>query len=130
MKKIFLYLVLTTTTLTFLNFQCKKEQVVNCITGKLVVKGLCSQYVIQVIGSDTSELATDAVWNDPETGKTYNNVFTVSNYCDFPAMEVGETFTFRINQEKPILYCIICAAIRATPTAKNSIKYTGTGNCQ
>jgi hypothetical protein len=117
--------------ITFLpGFQCKKAVVENrisgCIKGKLVVKGPCAQNVIQVISGDTRNVVIAANWLDPETNTNYANVFTVENYCFFPSQNVGDEFNFYFIRDENVSNCIVCGAIRATPTEKNEVEYIGT----
>ena len=115
---------------TFLpGFQCKKDsddsRLSGCIRGKLVVKGPCAQYVIQVLSGDPGNASIAANWLDPETNTNYTNVFTVKNYCYFPSVNQGDEFNFYfIRQEKP-MECIVCMAARATPLENNEVKYMG-----
>lgn len=110
-------------------FQCKKATVQNrisgCIKGRLVVKGPCAQYVIQVISGDAGNADIAANWLDPETNTNYTNVFTVENYCYYPANNVGDEFYFYFIRDENIPNCIVCAAARATPIQKNEVEYTG-----
>lgn len=129
MKKITLALTVAILLLTFTNFKCYKEHSGNrlsgCIKGKLVVKGPCAQFVIEVLSGDTANVAVARTWNDPETGNSYSNVFTVKNYCNFPAPAVGNEFYFYVVKQEKIMECIICQAVRATPAVTNEIEYTG-----
>lgn len=117
-------------TITVLpGFQCRKEnediRLSGCIKGRLVVKGLCSQYVIQVISGDTGNAAIGANWVDPETNTNYTNVFTVKNYCSFPALNAGEEFYFYFIKQVRTMDCIVCLAARATPSQGNEVQYIG-----
>lgn len=129
MKKITLAVVTAGALLIFTNFKCEKEPANNrlsgCVKGKLVIKGPCAQYVIQVIDGDTANIAVDKMWNDPETGNNYSNVFTVKNYCNFSAPAVGSEFYFYVIKQEKTMDCIVCAAARATPPVANEIEYTG-----
>ncbi len=117
-------------TITVLpGFQCRKGnediRLSGCIKGKLVVKGLCSQYVIQVISGDTGNAAIAANWVDPDTNTNYTNVFTVKNYCSFPALNTGEEFYFYLIKQVRTMDCIVCLAARATPAEGNEVQYRG-----
>ncbi len=50
------------------------------------------------------------------TGKIYNNVFRLSNYCDFPKdIEEGQEFYFDMINTPSNNLCIVCMAYRPTP---------------
>lgn len=90
--------------------------------GKLEIKALCMNYTIRLTeGSlDTSQIA--AQWTDETTGKSYNNVFGISNPCDFPAdIKQGDEFYFRIDTVKA-RNCAVCMAYYPTPRKKLIIK--------
>ena len=114
--------------LAFVSFTCNKpaspissEAVSGCYTGKLVKKGICGQYVIELQSTRTQDLEIATTWNDPSSATNYQNVFTVANPCDFPAsIKQGETFTFAI-ASKEINTCALCEAFTPTPAAKNLI---------
>ena len=113
-------------------FKCTKEdadtKLGGCMRGKLVVKGPCAQYVIQVISGDASNADIAANWLDPETNTNYTNVFTVKNYCYFPALNPGDEFNFYFIKQVKAMDCIVCHALRATPSQGNEVQYTGS-NC-
>lgn len=114
--------------LAFVLFSCSKpassiasKAVPGCYTGKLVKKGICGQYVIELQSSDKESLEIAAMWNDPSSATNYQNVFTVANPCDFPAnIKQGEAFTFTIAGQE-INTCALCEAFTPTPAAKNLI---------
>jgi len=92
----------------------------NCFKGKLVIKGICMNYVVQVIEGDTSQLQVAATWVDETTDKTYSNVFALGSKCSFPAMEEGDEFYFTLAQ-KPEEGCNVCLAYRPVPPVSNFI---------
>ena len=129
-KNPFVILFIALLTITFLpGFQCKKEdtdtKLSGCIKGKLVVKGPCAQYVIQVLSGDPKNAAIAANWLDPETNTNYTNVFTVKNYCYFPSINPGDEFNFYFIKQVRKMDCIVCLAARATPAQGNEVQYTG-----
>ena len=129
-KKSFLILFVALVTITFLPaFQCRKEneniKLSGCIKGRLIVKGPCAQYVIQVISGDTGNADIAANWVDPETNTNYTNVFTVKNYCYFPALNPGDEFNFYFIKQVRTMDCIVCMAARVTPSQGNEVQYTG-----
>ena len=111
-------------------FKCVKEDIEDkklsgCIKGKLLVKGPCAQFVIQVLEGDVKNASIAANWLDPETNTNYTNVFTVTNYCYFPGANVGDEFYFYFIRQVKTMECIVCHAARATPLQGNEIKYNG-----
>lgn len=129
-KKPFVTFCIALIIITFLpGFQCKKEnddtRLSSCIRGKLVVKGPCAQYVIQVISGDPGNAAIAANWLDPETNINYTNVFTVKNYCYFPALNLGDEFNFYFIRQVKTMECVVCLAARSTPSQGNEVKYIG-----
>jgi hypothetical protein len=129
-KNLFFVLLIAFISMTFLpGFKCEKEvadiKLTGCIKGKLVVKGPCGQYVIQVISGDVGNADIAANWLDPGTNTNYSNVFTVKNYCNFPAHNVGDEFYFYFIKQVNPMNCIVCLAFRATPSQVNEVHYTG-----
>ena len=102
-------------------YECNKRTS-GKLKGKLVVKELCSHYVVQVIeGSvDTSRIVNG--WKDGKRG-TFNSVFTVANRCNFPsALNEGDEFEFTFDANPPPQNCMVCMAYYPTPEKMNSIK--------
>jgi hypothetical protein len=91
-----------------------------CFKGKLVIKGICMNYVVQVLQGDTSQLNINDTWIDETTDKTYANVFALGSKCNFPDMAEGDEFYFKL-AEKPEAGCNVCLAYRPVPTASNHI---------
>ncbi|MBD0332990.1 MAG: hypothetical protein ICV66_10065 [Chitinophagaceae bacterium] len=96
-----------------------------CCTGILVKKGICGQYVIELQSVDAQGLEIAANWYDSTSGKSYQNVFTVANPCDFPtAFKQGDKVNFTVgNSAKNI--CSLCEAFTPTPAARNIIFTSG-----
>ena len=67
-----------------------------CYSGKLVKKGICMNYVIEVLDSEFNKNLIEIIWVDEFSDKEYQNVFTLASVCDFPndIME-GEIFNFQ-----------------------------------
>lgn len=129
-RKFFFILLFALPAIIFLpGFQCKKQdydiKLSGCIKGRLVIKGPCAQYVIQVLNGDTGNASIAASWLDPETNINYTNVFTVKNYCYFPQVNQGDEFYFYFIKTVRPLSCIVCLAARPTPSEGNEIQYTG-----
>ena len=92
----------------------------NCFKGKLVIKGICMNYVVQVVQGDTSKLKVAATWMDETTDKTYTNVFALGSKCNFPDMQEGDEFYFTL-ADKPEEGCNVCLAYRPVPAVSNFI---------
>lgn len=92
-----------------------------CFTGKLMIKGICSQRVVSV-QDDAGRLAINPAWVHPDTGDTLRNVFSVENVCDFPAtLDSGAVFKFRVIEAKKS-DCAVCQAYTPIPDEKNTIE--------
>ena len=92
----------------------------NCFKGKLVIKGICMNYVVQLVEGDTSQLQLTKTWMDETSDKTYTNVFALASKCNFPDMEEGDEFYFTVT-DKADSNCNVCMAYRPVPEAKNFI---------
>ncbi len=95
----------------------------DCKQGILIVRGICKQRVISII-ADTAGLPFERSWKNPDDGKVYTNVFTVSNICDFPdRIQEGDTLNF-----KPIALkkaeCNVCMAYVAVPQTVQAVEVT------
>jgi len=93
-----------------------------CLRGKLVIKGICGQRVIEYIDGDSTGLQLNAAWADESRSDTLKNVFAVANTCDFPeSLNVGDTVLFRLSvaEEK---VCMQCKAYTPVPEEKNKIE--------
>ena len=86
-----------------------------CYSGKLVKKGICMNYVIEVLDPIPDKNLIEISWRDEFSNKEYKNVFTLGSVCDFPShiME-GDIFDFSLlenyNQQ-----CAVCLAYTPTP---------------
>ena len=119
MKVIKCFLIIM--TLTF--FSTCKEDVTDSPCGdgypykaKLAIKGICFNYVIELVNGDPILDLVENEWTDEMSGRVYNNVFRLSNYCDFPSdIEEGEEFYFDIINTPSDNLCMVCMAYRPTP---------------
>ncbi len=94
---------------------------VECLEGRLVKRGICGQYVIEVLSPGARGMEVAASWNDPSSGISYKNVFTVANPCDFPGtIKQGDAFRFAPGTSGKTA-CGLCEAYTPTPAAKNVI---------
>jgi hypothetical protein len=92
-----------------------------CMQGKLVKRGICGQYVVQLMSEPADGISYAKQWTDSMAQKSYENVFTVSNPCNFPAsIKEGDTFNFTITSEADAP-CIQCRAYTPTPSQRNNI---------
>ena len=94
------------------------------LKGRLVIKEICSHYVVEVVEGQVADSLVTNGWTDEKRGKTYNKVFTVSNRCSFPAdaIKEGDEFEFNIDPNPPKEDCAVCLAFYPTPPKRNAIK--------
>lgn len=96
----------------FKTIECEKET----LTGKLVLKGICMNYVIEVLDGDIDSELIESEWTDQDTNLVYTNVFTLGSVCDFPEnIEEGDTFQFSIKSQSLDQECAVCLAYSPTP---------------
>ncbi|TCJ12420.1 hypothetical protein EPD60_14175 [Flaviaesturariibacter flavus] len=104
---------------------CRKDKgrpATGCYRGKLAVKGICSNYTIQVTGGAIDTTRIQARWRDEVTGTTWTNVFALGSPCTFPAsIREGEEFYFTID-EGAVQNCVVCMAYYPVPDKKLSIR--------
>lgn len=122
MKKLIHLLLIT----IVLNSCTHSEQFSTCdqemYKGKLSVKGICMNYVIEVIKGDIDLNLVEQQWTHPETAVVYNNAFALGSVCDFPSeLEQGDEFYFSISSNAGS-NCAVCAAYSPTPSKSLVIK--------
>ncbi|HYJ38053.1 MAG TPA: hypothetical protein VEV87_05530 [Chitinophagaceae bacterium] len=103
-------------------YECNKTKS-GKLKGKLVIKEICSHYVVQVIEGtvDSSQVVNN--WNDEKRGIAFDKVFTVGNKCDFPAeMKEGDEFEFSFDPNPSPQECVVCMAYYPTPPKAKAIK--------
>jgi len=89
--------------------------------GKLVVKGICMNYVIQVLDSDFDSSLIELNWTNEFSGISFTNVFALGSVCDFPEnIDEGDEFNFIIDNSKDN-NCAVCLAYSPTPNKYLSI---------
>jgi hypothetical protein len=89
--------------------------------GKLVVKGICMNYVIQVNDDNFPINMLEENWTNEFSEIEYQNVFALKSFCDFPeSIEEVDTFSFVIDDNKDIL-CAVCLAYSPVPRKSVSI---------
>ncbi len=108
-----------------LNFNCNKSDLIalNCIKAKLVLQGLCMNYVIQIIEGNVDSSLFETIWINPITNVNYQNVFGLGSICTFPStIKEGDEFYFTISKEQVIQTCPQCQAYSPTPNKKIAIQ--------
>ena len=116
------YLILVSIILFSCNDSVIIEPKSDTFLGKLVKKGICMNYVIQVNDSDFPQDLIEDKWTDESSNKKYNNVFALKSICDFPEnIQENNSFIFMIDSEKEN-NCAVCYAY--TPVPNKSINIT------
>lgn len=118
---------------------CNKDEIDDRETfiGKLVLKGICMNYVIQVNDDNFPSNLLEENWStnwinndgsDEFSEIKYQNVFALKSICDFPeTIEEGDTFSFVIDDDKENL-CPVCLAYSPVPRKSVSITVTEINN--
>ena len=87
------------------------------IKGRLAVKGICMNYVIEVLDPINPNWV-EAEWVHPDTEVVYTNAFRLGSVCSFdPNLNEGDLFTFEASPE-PFdgdEKCAVCLAYSPTP---------------
>ena len=110
-------------TLFLLLTSCNDDDGLNTFKGKLVKKGICMNYVIEVKDSDFPQEILEKKWTDGSSEKKYEKVFRLHSICDFPDnIKENDSFDFIIDNEKKDQMCAICYAY--TPTPEKSVSIT------
>ena len=108
-----------------LNISCNKsnDTSVTCFKGKLVLKGICMNYVIQIIEGDVDKSLYESSWQNPLSNTTYQNVFGLESICTFPStINEGDEFYFSIPKRPVVQACAQCIAYSPIPNKKISIE--------
>ena len=108
-----------------LNISCNKsnDTSVTCFKGKLVLKGICMNYVIQIIEVDVDKSLYESSWQNPLSNTTYQNVFGLESICTFPStINEGDEFYFSIPKRPVVQACAQCKAYSPIPNKKISIE--------
>ncbi len=118
------YIVLSLLFLTLLS--CKKTKETdnlcntNLYTGKLVLQGICLNYVIEVMDANFNQDLIVKTWTNNNI--VYNNVFALASICDFPEhIKEGDTFRFRVRTDPIEQTCAVCLAFSPTPNKRLQI---------
>lgn len=121
MKALLILSILATVVLS--SSECsRKKNISKKLRGRLEIKGICYNYTIKLISGSIDTFLISAVWTDPETSKSYANVFGLSEPCSFPdTIKEGEEFDFIIDTAQPVS-CVVCEAYYPTPPRSLNIK--------
>lgn len=104
---------------------CSRKELNDCesevFKGKLALKGICMNYVIQLVDGDLDPSLYEKQWTNPFDEQTYTNIFALESVCTFPSsIEEGDEFFFVIKKETQ--NCAVCEAYSPTPNKRISIK--------
>ena len=111
--------------LIFIIYSCTKQNIDNTCSdqyykGKLVLKGICMNYVIEIIEGQINPDLIESEWINEFNNKKYNNVFALESVCYFPEnLNEEDEFKFIINNTIE-MKCAVCLAY--SPTPKKSLK--------
>ena len=114
---------------------CDKQQEIQqvvadstCYKGKLVLKGICNNAVVEVMDDRMNPTFYEKTWKDESTGIVYKNVMGNANYCTFPGdLKEGQEFYFRIDLPTSLpADCANCKALSPTPQTRQYIQICGT----
>jgi hypothetical protein len=100
---------------------CKTSEVLpeNCFKGRLSLKGICNNYVIELVDGTIDASRVEAQWKNPDTGKFYKNAFALSNPCALPvSLQEGDEFFFKLDSTQLTADCITCKAASPTPAKR------------
>jgi hypothetical protein len=119
--------------LTSCDKQVDIQQIVTdstCYKGKLVLKGICNNAVVEVLDDRMNPAFYEKTWKDESTGIVYRNVMGNANYCTFPGdLKEGQEFYFRIDQPTSLpVDCVNCLALSPTPQTRQYIQICGSTN--
>ena len=106
------------TLFILLNILCNKadQPAVEIFKGKLVLQGICMNYVIQIIEGSVNPTLYEQSWVNPFTNTTYQNVFGLASICTFPSnIKEGDEFYFTIPKNPVAQTCAQCKAYSPIP---------------
>jgi len=94
-----------------------------CYKGKLIMRGLCGNAVVQVLDPNMPSTFYEASWKDPMTGTVYENVMGNLNYCSFPG-DIKENTVIYFTVEYPNVnpLCAQCKAYSPSPEKRQYIR--------
>lgn len=104
---------------------CKREELpkTTCLKGRLAVKGICMNYVIEVVEGQVDSSQVEMLWKNPMSGKTYTQAFALKSICSFPEnIKEGDEFYFSISPLPEDKMCAQCKAFSPVPAKGLSIE--------
>jgi hypothetical protein len=120
MKQLVVLTLITTTLLSASD--CNKNKKAAMLKGRVEITGICLNYTIKLLEGDIDTSLIVADWTDENTGKSYTDVFGLSNPCTFPAtLKQGDEFFFTIDTSAAVP-CVKCEAWYPTPPRVLNIK--------
>ena len=112
-----------------MGFSCEKNDQLpsSCLKGKLVLKGICMNYAIELVEGNIDPSLIEKQWINPMTKAEYKNVFALGSICDFPEnIAEGQEFYFSLTDRKETTTCVQCQAYSPVPNKKLFIKTCNT----
>ncbi len=113
--------IIALTLFIFIGLSCEKNVEVPkvCLKGKLVLKGICMNYVIEVVEGNIDPSFFEKQWINPMTKVEYKNVFGLASICTFPENIIeGQEFYFSVLDKPDTSVCIQCKAYSPVPDKK------------
>ncbi|MHA8053778.1 hypothetical protein [Aquirufa sp. Wall-65K1] len=104
---------------------CKREELpkATCLKGRLALKGVCMNYVIEVIEGQVDSSKVELAWQNPMTNKVYTKAFALKSICSFPEnLKEGDEFYFSISALPEDKMCAQCKAYSPVPKKGLSIE--------
>lgn len=100
-----------------------------CYKGKLIMRGLCGNAVVQVLDPNLNPSFYEASWRDPMTGIVYENVMGNLNYCSFPSdVQENSIIYFTIEYPTTVPACAQCKAYSSSPEKRQYIRVCSVEN--
>lgn len=100
-----------------------------CYKGKLIMRGLCGNAVVQVLDNNMPSSFYEASWKDPMTGVIYEKVMGNLNYCTFPGDIAENTIIyFTIEYPSEVPACAQCKAYSPSPEIRQYIRVCSVEN--
>jgi hypothetical protein len=92
------------------------EKFAPCLKGKLLLKGICMNYVIQLVDGNIDTNRIHVKWINPMTKVEYKNVFGLASICTFPeTIAEGQEFYFSVLDKPDSAVCVRCKAYAPVP---------------
>ena len=94
---------------------CYRKKLPETLKGRLEVKGPCGHITVSLVKGKLDPALIQPSWTDPNTGKSYSNVFAIANSCSFPSTELneGDEFSFTLGGKPQ--NCMVCQVFYPTP---------------